>query len=336
MTKIKPIITAIKLTLSIVLLWVLVYTSKLNFSLLVDLLYSPFSLMIILSLYILNICIGTWRWHRLNHAQMIRLSFVRTLLPAYLGIAFNNLLPGGVGGDFYRFYLLNKHTQAKKSAVMMSILFDRLTGLMGIFIVTGFAALLQLNSASNSSFVQLIMLTCLLICCGTALIFIVSKLLPLGLTTQIYKSITQTKWLNPFLPLLSAIRIYSRSKWVIVECLILSVIIQVIIACTCMVIANMMHFPSIPLSHYVIAASITLIVNLIPITPGGFGVGEMAFANILTLLNPGISSTFATIFLAYRVIGLVTYLPGVSLFIFNSNALNMKNYHETAIDKNLS
>ena len=60
----------------------------------------------------------------------------------------------------------------------------------------------------------------------------------------------------------------------------------------CQHVAFSFHF--IPWNDVVIG--VTQIVNLIPIAPGGFGVGEAAFAKVLTLMNPGVLGFYATIF----------------------------------------
>jgi uncharacterized protein (TIRG00374 family) len=268
------------------------------------------------------VILSSWRWYQLNKAQKISLDFQHTLIPTYLGIAFNNLLPGGVGGDFFRCYFLFKKTD-KRSAVMLSILFDRITGLIGIFIAVGLCSLLHLSLLSQHNTPFYFIFICLAFCLSFLILFLVSVLLPpkLGLTKWFCNRFSDKKWLKTGLSLLEAVRVYRHSKQIIFNCLIASVIIQVLIVLTCALIAKMMHFPTISLFDYMIAASITQLINLIPIAPGGFGIGEAAFANIILLLNPGTITTYATIFLAYRVIGILCYLPGIAIFIFDSRLL---------------
>jgi uncharacterized protein (TIRG00374 family) len=323
----RAIITLTKIALSVLVLWFLAHTAKLNFSLLPQLLDSPQLLVGIISLYLVVILLSAWRWYQLNTAQGIQLPFSRTIVPTYLGVAFNNLLPGGVGGDFFRCYFLFKKMPNKRSAMMLSILFDRLTGLLGIFIAVCFIAISHINFFNPQKSTYYFLLFCALLCIGTLTLFFASSLLPqrIGLSTWLSRRFAGKKWLQSVLSFLDAIRIYRNSKLVIVKSLAASIVIQVIIANTCILIAKAMHFPSLDLFDYIIAIAVTQIVNLIPITPGGFGIGEAAFANILTLLNPGISATYATIFLAYRIIGILTYLPGVGIFLFDRHLLKQEN-----------
>ncbi len=329
----RTLILSIKILFSVAVLWFLTHTSKLNFRLLLDLFYSPSLLAPVIALYFLVVIISSWRWHQLNNVQGIKISFLHTIIPTYLGIAFNNLLPGGVGGDFFRCYFLFKKTPNKRSAVMLSILVDRITGLMGVFIAVCIVAAFHMDFFNSHKSTFYFMLFCLSLCIGVIILYFASTLLPkeVGLSDWLSKRFSEKKWLGSILSILTAIRIYRDSKMVIAKCLSASVIIQLFIALTCFLIAKIMHFPEIPFVSYIIAIAVTQIVNLIPITPGGFGIGEAAFAKVLTLLNPGISATYATIFLAYRIIGILAYLPGLAVFIFDHKLLKQNTLHEYPI-----
>lgn len=317
------LLLAIKVSLSILLLWFLTHTAKLNFSLLPNMLHYPMLLGATILMYIITVSISTWRWQQLNRTQKINLSYKQTILPTYMGIAFNNLLPGGVGGDFFRFYFMSKKTQVTKSAVMLSVFLDRVTGLGGIFVAVGVIAIFKLKEYSQYQMTAYFANLCFGLCViGFALYWLVSFTpKKLKLSNWINQHHADKKWGASLIALLMAIKAFRHAKTVILECLGASVMIQVLIALTCMLIAKMMHFPAISFADYMIAIAVTQIVNLIPIAPGGFGVGEMAFANILTLLNPGISATYATIFLAYRLLGMLVCLPGAFVFLFDKQLL---------------
>lgn len=313
----SKIIISLKILISIILLMFLMRTSKLDFNLFYNLFDSEKILSCIIILYLITIGLSTWRWYKLNIAQGILLSFSHTLFPTYIGIAFNNVLPGGISGDFFRFFFLNKHTKINKSVIMLSILTDRITGLLGIFIMLGLIAVVNIDTKT----ILIYLPTLTFIASTGIIIYFLSQQILSRIYQWLNHSHQDNKWVKPFSSLLSALRIYNNSKIIIVKCLITSVFIQILITITCMLIARMMGFPSISFSHYMIAAAITQIVNLIPIAPGGFGVGEIAFSNVLIFLNPGSPTTSATIFLAYRMIGIAIYLPGVIGVLFNLPAL---------------
>jgi len=52
-----------------------------------------------------------------------------------LGLFYNFLLPGGIGGDGYKIYLLNKRYKLPAKKVFWAIMFDRLSGLWAIGLI---------------------------------------------------------------------------------------------------------------------------------------------------------------------------------------------------------
>ena len=76
---------------------------------------------------------------RLNHflkAIDISISHAFNLRLYILGMFYNLFLPGGIGGDGYKVYLLNKKFGVKVKRILWAILFDRLSGLLALFILT--------------------------------------------------------------------------------------------------------------------------------------------------------------------------------------------------------
>jgi glycosyltransferase 2 family protein len=62
-------------------------------------------------------------------------SFARAMTLTWLALAFNQLLPGGAGGDVVRaYYAAQDHPEAKASAVV-AVLFDKVIGLAGLLML---------------------------------------------------------------------------------------------------------------------------------------------------------------------------------------------------------
>jgi uncharacterized membrane protein YbhN (UPF0104 family) len=82
-----------------------------------------FNLSKITSAFRLNLyfqAMGLWLSERYN------------LILYYVGMFYNLFLPGGIGGDGYKIYLLNKHYQHGVKPLFQAILLDRLSGLAGL------------------------------------------------------------------------------------------------------------------------------------------------------------------------------------------------------------
>ena len=309
----------IKVCVSLIVLVFLAHTAQLNLYLLTKLLSHPVLLITTFALFILMVMVNALRWQRLNTVQGIQLRFNQTAIATYLGTAFNNVLPGSVGGDVVRLFYLFRHAPQQKSAALLSVFFDRITGLLGIFIYVSCMTSLHpaLFARNNPLFYWLI--TCIGLCAFGMSAFFISLALPqqMGMSDWLRQRFAANAWSKIIVDFFAAIRIYRNAKWVILECLLLSTIIQMLMVVTLWMITQMMALPLVSFIDFGIASAATQIANLIPVTPGGIGVGEMAFANVLQMLNPHVVAAFATVFMAYRLIGLIIYLPGVLVYVFN-------------------
>jgi glycosyltransferase 2 family protein len=87
-------------------------------------------------------CVGlacilqTERWRQLLAAQDIRMGWWRTFRVYMIGLFFNMFLLGATGGDVVKIYYAMREAMAKKAAALLSVLVDRMMGLLGLMIVT--------------------------------------------------------------------------------------------------------------------------------------------------------------------------------------------------------
>jgi glycosyltransferase 2 family protein len=70
------------------------------------------------------------------------------------------------------------------------------------------------------------------------------------------------------------------------------------------------------------AVPLTSMVNALPLTPRGIGVGEAAFDQICPWLEPTLSgAAYSSIFFAFRVVSSLTCIPGlISLAVYRNAA----------------
>ena len=80
--------------------------------------------------------IGTIRWNLLMQVQGIKLGFLRVWQLVMIGMFFNLCLPGGVGGDLVKVFFAMREAPKSKSAVFLSIVADRSTGMFALILVS--------------------------------------------------------------------------------------------------------------------------------------------------------------------------------------------------------
>src|SRR5262252_2799868 len=79
---------------------------------------------------------AAFRWHVLLKVQQIRLSVPRLAGLFFIGLFYNQFLPGGTGGDIIKSYYLLKETPDKKAGALLAVVFDRFIGLVALVAIT--------------------------------------------------------------------------------------------------------------------------------------------------------------------------------------------------------
>ena len=98
--------------------------------------------------------LATVRWQILLRVQGIFVSWVRAGMIVTVGLFFNMLLPGLVGGDAMRLYLLFQKVPRKKLRGTLSVAMDRLLGLASLVVLAAMVVLLRfgwLNHAPRTA-----------------------------------------------------------------------------------------------------------------------------------------------------------------------------------------
>src|ERR1043166_313383 len=79
---------------------------------------------------------AAFRWHVLLKVQNIYLSVPRLTGLFFIGLFYNQFLPGGTGGDIIKSYYLLKETPDKKAGALLAVVIDRFIGLVALVAVT--------------------------------------------------------------------------------------------------------------------------------------------------------------------------------------------------------
>ncbi|MDT3402752.1 lysylphosphatidylglycerol synthase transmembrane domain-containing protein [Mucilaginibacter terrae] len=85
--------------------------------------------------FFLSTIVSAWRLLSFFNSIELRLDPRFNFRLYLLGMFYNFLLPGGIGGDGYKIYLLNKSYKLPAKKVFWAILFDRLSGLWAIGLI---------------------------------------------------------------------------------------------------------------------------------------------------------------------------------------------------------
>lgn len=81
--------------------------------------------------------IGAVRWQYLLYVQEIRLPWWRVFALVIVGVFFNFIAPGGTGGDLVKTFYLMKETPGKRTLALLSVIMDRILGLLAVVLLGG-------------------------------------------------------------------------------------------------------------------------------------------------------------------------------------------------------
>jgi glycosyltransferase 2 family protein len=93
--------------------------------------------------FILSKWISAWRLNSFFRTIGIVIPEKENIKLYLLGMYYNLFLPGGIGGDGYKIYLLNKRSNTGMKKIFQAVLLDRITGVYALFVlVVGISYLL--------------------------------------------------------------------------------------------------------------------------------------------------------------------------------------------------
>ncbi len=131
------------------------------------------------------------RWQVLLRVQDIHLTLPRMSGLFFIGMFYNQFLPGGTGGDIMKSYLLLKETPGKKVGALLAVLFDRLVGLIALVTLTGTLIILRYSWLAQTHETRQL-LWVLLIVLGSSIVFL--------LTTFVISGFNLVHWLPEHFP----------------------------------------------------------------------------------------------------------------------------------------
>jgi uncharacterized membrane protein YbhN (UPF0104 family) len=98
---------------------------------------SPVALLAALLLFNLSKIVSSLRLNRFFRLLGLELTETEALRLYYIGMFYNLFLPGGVGGDGYKIYLLKKHRGHGVGELLSATLLDRISGLAPLLFFAG-------------------------------------------------------------------------------------------------------------------------------------------------------------------------------------------------------
>jgi uncharacterized membrane protein YbhN (UPF0104 family) len=262
----------------------------------------------ILGLGYCQIGICVWRWTMLLHAQDIPLSYRRAWGLTMIGVLFNVVIPGAVGGDLIKGYYITRATEGRKTHAATSIAMDRVVGLIGLLFLS--AAVVLANAAEilrDPAMRTLGVLSVAGFLGGLA-----------GLCAALFAGERLSRW--SFLPrmvrdVFSALHEYRRNPAVVLNALALSVLNQTITCCSFYLALRSTGVTGLSMSQFFLIVPLGMVTGAVPISPAGIGVGQAAFFALFKIVAPAYASAGTDAFTVFQAMFIVLCLSGLFWYV---------------------
>lgn len=299
-----------------IVLRILFKSGYIHVELLGQLVKRPIFITGIICLLVLAFPLCALRWYFLLRIQGIYLRYIRVFKVYYLSTFLGLFLPGAVGGDAIRITLGSTLLPKQKVVLALSVFIDRLIGAISLFSLTIIALIIFLVQNRSRYGVDV-----LFISVGIVLIALLISFLSVRIFSTKLRYISRTRdWQKGnFVQRLIAnitesIILYRNCPRQLALCLSLSLVVHVSRLLVIYILAISMGMGGVNVVTYVLAGSMSLLANFIPITPGGIGIGEAAFAQIIgTLAMVNRQGAYGTVILAIRALDAVLLFPAIMM-----------------------
>jgi uncharacterized membrane protein YbhN (UPF0104 family) len=226
------------------------------------------------------------RWQILLRVQGIRISWWRMYGLLMVGLFFSLFIPGGTGGDLVKgYYLLKEAPVGRKTSAALSVVMDRLLGLVGVTILTGSITYWRWDWLMQDSTVSKYIYSGLgVLGVGIGGMVLAGMVSGLRLVHRLPERLPGRAFLAS---LTGAYALYGRAWLATLAAIVLSVIAHGAHYTTFFCAARSMDLsgPRKPDALELYSAlPVIETVAALPMTPGGLGTREMLFDKILTSL----------------------------------------------------
>jgi len=305
------IVTAIKGTVSIALLWLLF--SRVDVARLWSVARNASTpwLLSALALYTVMIVASAWRWGLLLRAQHLMFSF-RSLISSFLvATFFNNFLPSNIGGDVIRIADTAPAAGSKTLATTV-VLLDRGIGLLGLVLMAAIGATVGPRFGDAHA------LGAGMLWAGFAIAVTVASvgiLFPEVFTKLLHPlRLLHAEWVDARVARLTAtLARFRQSPTALAGCFSGAVIVQTVLVGFYLAIAHSMRIP-IGFGELAVIVPITFIVQMLPVSMNGFGVREATFGFYFTRLGLPLESALLVSFVGAALIMLFSLSGGLVYF----------------------
>jgi glycosyltransferase 2 family protein len=258
-------------------------------------------------------CLTFCRWYMLVRALGLPFRLADAFRLGFLGFLLTFISGGSVGGDLFKAVFLAHEQPGRRAEAVATVLIDRVVGLVSLLTMTSLAILIASPGSDSPLVVAICRATLFATAVGLTGLFLV--LVPRH-TSDILLHISRRipKVGGILSRLVSALQVYRRRPLAVVAVLLISLVVQGMLAVSLYMAAEsaLDNAPSLG-SHFIIVP-LSMVAGALPFTPAGLGTFELAMDQLYLLIPDPPRSEGILVALVYRLITIVIAIIGVGYY----------------------
>jgi uncharacterized membrane protein YbhN (UPF0104 family) len=253
--------------------------------------------------------VTAWRWRWLVHALGLALSWADAARLTLYGIFFNLVVPGATGGDVVKAWYAARRTGVPTKAVV-SVLVDRVVGLFALVLLAAGALWIGPDRPGFADARRLVL--AVLAAGGAATVLFLSRRVRRGLGLSAL--LARLPFQGVLREVDAAFVLYRKHP----GALGLGVLVSLgnhVGSCLCAwALARALGLEEVTVGVALALVPVVNLLSAIPLLPGGWGVGELAFAWFFSQVGVAPSEAVG-LSVVYRLALLASGLPGGALWL---------------------
>lgn len=255
--------------------------------------------------YFFSVVFSGFRWWWLLRVNDLRVTWWEAQRFTWIGLFFNNVVPGQTGGDAVKALYIMKHCPGGRLPALMSVLVDRILGLGSLALL---GAVVVLFALDKDGFGRLAI--------GIwGVLGAVTAVGILAFSKRVRRAVRLDELLNKLPTRLSgilrrvdtAVHYYRRYKGGIALWMVAGMLNHAVSVTAVMLIGEALNI-GMPALEYFVLVPVINIASAVPIGPNGWGVGEVAFRVLFgeygAIYLPGVPLGEATVIMGTRGVAL--------------------------------
>ena len=260
------------------------------------------------------------RWLIIAHG--LTLSRRAAIRLTFIGQFFSTYLPGAAGGDLVKIYYASKGNPGARAEVITILLLDRFIGLFSLLTLPVLLAPFFINLIAVTHTLQALLVASLIFALGVILASFIGAKTDLA-DSRFLRTIERFRFGRVLARALHTLHFYRTNTGVILQALISSYAVQIMMVGVTMATVQATN-PTGADPRMLLLVPMGYLVNALPVTPGGLGVGEAATESLFTIsgLDGGAEAILGwrLIMIVVGFAGLAFYLKGEKRFVFDRRA----------------